>query len=331
MLQFWQRKKVPRSRQATVTPLATPSIREQAHFLPTTAPTYRTRPLFKSAWTRSLLLKICTQTQRPNLFSQIHSCTPFEFHGSSEHMLRTASFCLYKIILIDSPLQRKTYPMKDFFDSWQRAAGCVVLVIACGFMGGWIRSLLHQEEEIALTVYDRVHSFCSEPGFISWMAWNDPSGATWAKMPAEWNTQLESIRRYKTKPVLGVKEWSASYRSIVIPLTLLSAALLLSRHRRTSTKHLHHTCDPALARAPLTNALIGIGITSALFGMILNGLFANAFGLLTGLIFEIKSDRFRQWEFWVYSVAGYGTSCYLLRRSWARALASPPKPIDHID
>lgn len=31
--------------------------------------------------------------------------------------------------------------MKEFFQPWRRTVGCVTLVIACVFMGGWCRSM----------------------------------------------------------------------------------------------------------------------------------------------------------------------------------------------
>ena len=84
--------------------------------------------------------------------------------------------------------------MREFFKGWRRKAGVVTLVTACVVAAGWVQSL-SRENEIAWIVWRRVHSVVSEPGWISWWAWNDASHTTWPKKVLDWNTRLIGISR----------------------------------------------------------------------------------------------------------------------------------------
>lgn len=123
--------------------------------------------------------------------------------------------------------------MGDFFHGWRRKTGCVALVMACLFAGMRMRSYL---------VYDRgwfplgarQHALISMRGGISWCAWNSNSKTVnWSSNEFNrwggsgtiyWYDQI--VRPpYPDFPALG--EWTFDYWWLVLPLTILSAYLIL--------------------------------------------------------------------------------------------------------
>lgn len=142
--------------------------------------------------------------------------------------------------------------MDKFFCGWRRMLGCVTLVSAVVFMAGWVRSL---------TVYDRLFlhngtrradSIDSVDGQFAWgvryFSSDQNASVTWKHDPFSAATLRDEIKikwygigfcnelvepNLKSRGVL----WFVPYWSIVLPLTLFSAYLWLSkssRHKKTS-------------------------------------------------------------------------------------------------
>jgi hypothetical protein len=151
--------------------------------------------------------------------------------------------------------------MAEFFRGWKRKVGVVTLCLGCVFMLEWVRSasesdLIHfmRQPHIRHTIY-------SCPAGLGWTRlcltagtpiYNRPFDyVTWQTLPlsqrngvypfdwhdTQWGTQWMGFRMgtvvwdnppgFQETTVVVVPHWS-----IVIPLTLLSAWLLLSKPRR---------------------------------------------------------------------------------------------------
>ena len=140
--------------------------------------------------------------------------------------------------------------MREFFEGWRRKVGCVTLVMACVFAAGWVRSF-RVEDGISFPTGDpNIGALVSVNGEIGLIQWYDddnlwPDGAV---------PQVASTPFPPATPTslgtwiwcccgLGVKGWLEhryyviSYWSIVIPLTLLSAYLLLWKPRPKERRH----------------------------------------------------------------------------------------------
>ena len=140
--------------------------------------------------------------------------------------------------------------MLEFFYGWRRKAGTITLVMALGFVGGWIRSL-SVTDSCQFPVRNRWHvGFVSHGGRFS-CGWTD------LKEPVRYEWRSFERRRsiaYQfhdlcfdfsggKAPNCGGKpsQLMISYWSITLPLTLLSAYLLLApstkRPRTASQPH----------------------------------------------------------------------------------------------
>ncbi|MDB5343493.1 MAG: hypothetical protein JWP89_1870 [Schlesneria sp.] len=131
--------------------------------------------------------------------------------------------------------------MRIFFQGWRRKVGCVVLVMALAFMGAWIRSLL-------------ITDFCESPigsvwqaGFVSHRGhfsygWTNRKGSTRFKWNSFDSQDPIAIRSHSfffdftggtaPNPSGMPSELIIPYWSIIIPLTLLSACLILWKPRK---------------------------------------------------------------------------------------------------
>jgi hypothetical protein len=114
--------------------------------------------------------------------------------------------------------------MHTFFYDWRRKAGVITLVIACVLMGLWMRSIdVHDELWIGR------HWFESKRGELDWRLFPLAN-------PLEWR-----FHRIEPGPIGLVWKYSGpsyqeivhiSYCFIVLPLTLLSAYLILWKPRK---------------------------------------------------------------------------------------------------
>lgn len=144
--------------------------------------------------------------------------------------------------------------MREFFKGWRRKCGCLALVLACLFMGAWIRSRnIEDEIYFPISKTQPVLVFSTQ-GYIVWGEFTDLD-------PNDLNGQPPHWRSSQLDPKLGTREpmffqnpaftwrwWIYAivedvvphkrfrflvipYWSITIPLTLLSAYLLLWKPR----------------------------------------------------------------------------------------------------
>lgn len=130
--------------------------------------------------------------------------------------------------------------MKDFFHGWRRKVGIVTLVMACVVCGLWVRSF-YIMDILAAGGSTRQHVVESVNGRIWWTAYLE--GAEWefsstfvhrAFPPGYLETILP---RKMLAEVEGGQfgQWIIPYWSITIPLTLLSAYLILWKPRKPSS------------------------------------------------------------------------------------------------
>ena len=147
--------------------------------------------------------------------------------------------------------------MGDFFHGWRRKIGVVTLVITCVFAAGWVRSF-------GLT--DLVHAAFSSQSCIFVESSEQTIGIgmervnpvrTWHILPVwettpssgikpldniqhfKWNAQWHDFGiggNYEYYPDNLLLEAQAPYWFTVIPLTLLSAWLLLSKPRQRKSE-----------------------------------------------------------------------------------------------
>ena len=141
--------------------------------------------------------------------------------------------------------------MREFFRGWRRKIGVVTLVLACVFMAGWVRSYV-TEDMLSLPVKDPSLSWLtSTEGIIVWMTISEPNrNPEAAEVSVEQNTEddilvatavVNSFGGYITSAMTITSFWFIPYWSLVLPLTLLSAWLLLSKPHSSNPKK---TIDP---------------------------------------------------------------------------------------
>ena len=136
--------------------------------------------------------------------------------------------------------------MPNYFNSLRRKIGVTTLVLACVFMAGWVRSSFLTDRFAIITpaqfgfvIFSLDHHFVLGTAV-------DPSlppvfeGPNWATSDFvefdELYTNFPSVLRWRSFGFSFVQDdirayCTAPYWSIVLPLTLLSAYLLLSKSR----------------------------------------------------------------------------------------------------
>jgi hypothetical protein len=152
--------------------------------------------------------------------------------------------------------------MREFFRGWRRQVGAVTLFIACVLTMGWVRSG-STEDRTTMILSQRFYLFVSSRSSISWWAMDNKgspssvvqmigrSSATNSPRPAlshsdiiEVLTHLYAVGDGRDNP-LNVACWTVAYWSVVLPLTILSAYLLLSKPRVPAPKKIS---DPTSAQ-----------------------------------------------------------------------------------
>ncbi len=156
--------------------------------------------------------------------------------------------------------------MGEFFKGWRRKTGLVTLAMACVLMVAWMRSLL--VEDLVLQVGQSQTYFTSGNGSIQWDQITHTSGQPISDgdAPLRWEIRRLPDHDGVTLPIkedrvqwrregLGFRivvaeyplypkhsewtefqmrrgRWAVSYSSVTIPLTLLSAWLILIKPRK---------------------------------------------------------------------------------------------------
>lgn len=135
--------------------------------------------------------------------------------------------------------------MKEFFHAWRRKAGVVTLVMALVLTGMWFRSRVSLDL-LEINFQGRCHQFESCAGIINYSC--DPdltpgaptidwgSGLITQPEGIDWTFSLSDFgyRPYQTTSGIDFDNWYFPYWFLVIPLTLLSAYLILSKPRQRS-------------------------------------------------------------------------------------------------
>lgn len=106
--------------------------------------------------------------------------------------------------------------MRNFFKPWRRKIGVVTLLIACVFAAGWIRSYQNFDDLKVLS-----HTFFSSDGVFGELTFTI-------------DHQVQGGRVVAT--VSASPAWQFLYSLITIPLTLLSAWLLLTKPPKKTTE-----------------------------------------------------------------------------------------------
>lgn len=130
--------------------------------------------------------------------------------------------------------------MRELFHGRRRKAGCVTLVMACAVFMMWMRSLVI-EDQIMIKPPDEwhryVHFFESSHSVLSWTSWNSGLGRfQWRSVPV--GPQREVILSDEWpqyRKGLGMRraiQYEVPYWTLVLPLALLSAWLILGRRSR---------------------------------------------------------------------------------------------------
>ena len=167
--------------------------------------------------------------------------------------------------------------MDELFRGWGRKIGCVTLFLALVFMGLWIRGLAFFEcvvvpgRETYSVFWSSHRKITNYPG-IAWERWWDDSTASpnkiiWTQWKS-WSTPTEAQIEENARVYAAYKkssEWAESgtwewelyglivgasrshiilgvpFWSITIPLTLISAWLLLTKPGQATQKKIHES------------------------------------------------------------------------------------------
>lgn len=128
--------------------------------------------------------------------------------------------------------------MGDFFKGWRRKLGCVALLMACAMMGAWMRSQF-TSDVACWSMGHESEVVISSNGMLSWwrLGMQGP-------VPRFWNPNFVSQGNDGTY-YFTVRDWgvelgpadslSIPYWPFVIPLTFVSAYLILWKPRKAKT------------------------------------------------------------------------------------------------
>ena len=128
--------------------------------------------------------------------------------------------------------------MGDYFKGWRRKVGLLTLLLACVFMGGWVRAEtvsdvvrfdFGRRQHRAFTIRNRIHWASYESQCKYWdcpIAW-----ATTDPFDFSIFFTLSEIT-----PVKEYRAWELPYLTAILPLTLLSFFLLLTKPRPSNPK-----------------------------------------------------------------------------------------------
>jgi len=133
--------------------------------------------------------------------------------------------------------------MTDIFYGWRRKAGCITLVMALLFMSVWIRSTF--KGDFSRREWGPVsYVFISAEGEMKGLSWNSSGG--FRGNDISFGLSPGYLLRSHAATAVDLRtanvpfhEFRLQYWSIVIPLTMLSACLLLAKPRVAKPKIVH--------------------------------------------------------------------------------------------
>lgn len=118
--------------------------------------------------------------------------------------------------------------MRDFFKGWRRKTGVMTLAMTCLFAAGWVRSLDGGTDGMKLLLLNRMHFLASLNSYILWCGcdvYGDKTESFWIRF------EVEGVDFQLARKTTGFRLWEIPYWSIVLPLILTSAFLLLVKPR----------------------------------------------------------------------------------------------------
>jgi hypothetical protein len=129
--------------------------------------------------------------------------------------------------------------MREFFKGWRRKAGCVTLVMALALGGLWVRSF-SDYDFFLFPVLGRQNLCSTSAGRVTW--WSipitDPTEVEWRHGSAMAGTHgaigfylMTSTDGMDSDQRAQLRLWTAPHSFLVVPLTLLSAYLILWKPR----------------------------------------------------------------------------------------------------
>ncbi|MBS0201249.1 MAG: hypothetical protein JSS49_00010 [Planctomycetes bacterium] len=131
--------------------------------------------------------------------------------------------------------------MREFFSGWRRKAGVVSLVMACAFSTGWLRSI-YRKDVIELPKWIGVNaSILSLEQSMAYHFYENemPPGRLWISFSID-HSEIEAARElfrwrwggFGYISTSALRCYLLPYWSITIPLTILSAYLILWKPRK---------------------------------------------------------------------------------------------------
>ena len=130
--------------------------------------------------------------------------------------------------------------MHEFFNGCRRKAGCVALVMALAMMGMWLRSMT-VFDVVNISRWEQQCQIASARGMIFSAVWHETNPSyrrnDWGQLDLS-KMDDPNVAIQLAIDSWGSYDWLIPYWSITIPLTLLSAYLILWKPRkRTETEH----------------------------------------------------------------------------------------------
>ena len=115
--------------------------------------------------------------------------------------------------------------MGEFFKGWRRKAGLVTLVMVCLLTAWWMRSYV-RVDVLLIQKSQRYHNLGSHRGHLYWISprRTAPDAISWHSGDTEY---ARGLRNDQVLPDTAIPYWS-----LVLPLTLLSAWLILVKPRK---------------------------------------------------------------------------------------------------
>ena len=145
--------------------------------------------------------------------------------------------------------------MSEFFRPWRRKLGVLTLGLACLFFALWIRSLMAADSLSYRSGEKTLRMIRSSRTGLLWQTYHEgefqiaggsnynarkkPFGNPLRSSTCLWSRTVPGFEFGELKPPIAgvtIGAWFIQYSSLVIPLTLFSAFLLLSKPRKSIQK-----------------------------------------------------------------------------------------------